>query len=448
MDISIYNIFFTQINLIALICFLALYVAAYFGLGQMLKQQPANLEFQLALSRTFDGMVFLLCIVYIILFFVYVKFLDSETLVNIIVAISNYVNENMSLLFTSSFLVFFYGFLILFRVPISDETKPFSISFVENSAWAVFIFTIFVVFFKYVLRTSLTGMIAELFNFDTTKYVTVTSNAVTSNAVTGNAVTGNAVTDNSNYTWVQHYFGSGVTGNTSSTANVVTGNIFTIGAPTTYTATGNIVTTDAVTTGAYVSKAATSGSPTTTTTTTTVTGNILTTSSASPAVTGNTIIANQVFNVSNNLYTYDDAQAICASYGAKLANYDQIENAYNDGAEWCNYGWSADQMILFPTQKMTWNRLQGNKGHENDCGRPGVNGGHIDNPYLKFGVNCFGQRPPATADDLSRLETKKNSILPKTEKDKQLDSKIQYWKDNAATLLQLSSYNNKKWSEY
>jgi hypothetical protein len=31
-------------------------------------------------------------------------------------------------------------------------------------------------------------------------------------------------------------------------------------------------------------------------------------------------------------------------------------------------------MALFPTQKETWDKLQKIKGHEHDCGRPGING--------------------------------------------------------------------------
>jgi hypothetical protein len=98
---------------------------------------------------------------------------------------------------------------------------------------------------------------------------------------------------------------------------------------------------------------------------------------------------NEVFNIANNLYTYDDAQAVCSAYGAQIATYEQVEDAYNQGAEWCNYGWSDGQMALFPTQKDTWNKLQKTKNNKNDCGRPGINGGFIDNPYVKFGVNCF-----------------------------------------------------------
>ena len=71
----------------------------------------------------------------------------------------------------------------------------------------------------------------------------------------------------------------------------------------------------------------------------------------------------QVFNVPCNYYTYDDAKAICNAYGADLANYQQVESAYKNGAEWCNYGWSDGQMALFPTQQQTFDNLQKIKGH-------------------------------------------------------------------------------------
>jgi hypothetical protein len=101
----------------------------------------------------------------------------------------------------------------------------------------------------------------------------------------------------------------------------------------------------------------------------------------------------EVFNISNNLYTYQQAQDVCSSYGARLATYDEIEAAYVDGGEWCNYGWSASQMALFPTQKDTWNRLQRTQNHKNDCGRPGINGGYMENPEFQFGANFYGTNP-------------------------------------------------------
>jgi hypothetical protein len=154
----------------------------------------------------------------------------------------------------------------------------------------------------------------------------------------------------------------------------------------------------------------------------------------------------EVFNVSNNLYTYDDARAVCSAYGARLATYDEIEGAYNNGGEWCSYGWSEGQMAYFPTQKSTWNKLQKNPKTKNNCGRPGVNGGYMENPYLKFGVNCFGQKPKATDKDLQAMKT--NQLQPKTEEDLLMDKKVQFWKENADKLLNVNSFNKTKWSEY
>jgi hypothetical protein len=68
--------------------------------------------------------------------------------------------------------------------------------------------------------------------------------------------------------------------------------------------------------------------------------------------------SSEVFNIRNNIYTYDEAKTVCSIYGAKLATYDQVEKAYDLGGEWCNYGWSDGQMALFPTQKSTWSNYK------------------------------------------------------------------------------------------
>lgn len=161
-----------------------------------------------------------------------------------------------------------------------------------------------------------------------------------------------------------------------------------------------------------------------------------------------TVKSNEVFNISNNLYTYDDAKSICTSYNARLATYDDIEKSYNDGGEWCNYGWSEGQMAFFPTQKDTWQKLQKNPKTKNNCGRPGINGGYIDNPYIKFGVNCYGVKPKATAKDIERMNAINNQINPTTNDEKNLDSKVEFWKKNGDKMLNINSFNTKKWSEY
>jgi hypothetical protein len=58
----------------------------------------------------------------------------------------------------------------------------------------------------------------------------------------------------------------------------------------------------------------------------------------------------QVFHIPSNIYDYENAKALCQAYGADIANIDQMEEAHKSGAEWCSYGWSDNQMILYPTQ--------------------------------------------------------------------------------------------------
>jgi hypothetical protein len=154
-------------------------------------------------------------------------------------------------------------------------------------------------------------------------------------------------------------------------------------------------------------------------------------------------IKKEVFNIPNNTYTYDDAKAICAAYGAKLANYDEIETSYQKGGEWCNYGWSDNQMALFPTQKETWDKLQKIKGHENDCGRPGINGGFIDNKNVRFGVNCYGYKPMITPAETQKMQTA--SVYPLTMRDIEKQKRIDYWKKRIPEIL-LSPFNRSSWS--
>ena len=159
---------------------------------------------------------------------------------------------------------------------------------------------------------------------------------------------------------------------------------------------------------------------------------------------GGSRFGGEVFNVSKNNYTYDEAKAICKAYGAKLATYNQIEDAYKSGAEWCNYGWSADQMAFYPTQKNTWKKLQKIKGHEHDCGRPGINGGYIDNPNVRFGVNCFGTKPAISAEEQDIMNNA--SIYPKSEEDRKIDRLAKKYKKNLDSIL-INPFNQNSWSQ-
>lgn len=151
----------------------------------------------------------------------------------------------------------------------------------------------------------------------------------------------------------------------------------------------------------------------------------------------------EVFNISDNKYSYDDSQTICKIYGGRLATYKEVEDAYKNGGEWCNYGWTEGQMAIFPTQKNTWNKLQQSETSRNNCGRPGINGGYISDSTAKYGINCFGIKPELSDSNKKYMEQTKSIIEPT----QPTDNTVNEWKDKKSQLV-MSAWNSNKWSEY
>jgi hypothetical protein len=121
----------------------------------------------------------------------------------------------------------------------------------------------------------------------------------------------------------------------------------------------------------------------------------------------------EVFNIAQNKYTYTDAEPLCKAFGAELASYDQVKQAWQGGADWCNYGWVKGQAAVFPTQESTFNNLQaGPEDQRMACGVPGVNGGYFDNPELKFGVNCYGAKPSENEADARAIMAQNGDLTP------------------------------------
>jgi hypothetical protein len=153
----------------------------------------------------------------------------------------------------------------------------------------------------------------------------------------------------------------------------------------------------------------------------------------------------QVFNVSRNLYSYEEAAPLCKAMGAELATYDQIVEAQKGGADWCNYGWTKGQMAVFPTSDETYDKLQsGPPEYRNSCGKPGVNGGFFDNPELRFGVNCFGKRP--SKKDTDDLLNDTDTIVPPTAEQIEFDKKVSKFREQIDNISVLP-WSRKKWSD-
>lgn len=151
----------------------------------------------------------------------------------------------------------------------------------------------------------------------------------------------------------------------------------------------------------------------------------------------------QVFHIPDNLYTYENAKAVCKAYGARLANIDELQKAYNKGADWCSYGWSENQLALFPTQKEKWDNLQEIEGHENDCGRPGINGGYIDNPNVRFGVNCYGEKPDITPDEAQKMA--ETPLYPETQEEREFDKRVDFWSKRIDDIM-VAPFNSDNWN--
>ena len=107
----------------------------------------------------------------------------------------------------------------------------------------------------------------------------------------------------------------------------------------------------------------------------------------------------EVFHIRDNVFSYDQAKAICAAHGSRLATIEEMIDAYRKGANWCSYGWSEGQLALYPTQKDFWAKLQSDPYRKNECGKPGVNGGYFENKAYNFGANCFGNKPGPKANE-------------------------------------------------
>lgn len=327
----------------------------------------------------------------------------------------DFFNDPASLIETFIFTVVFFLLVYIFHVPMSPDVKPVVVHLVEHKIWIFYACFAIIFFFKYALGIPIVDI---LLNNSVTQYFENLPPYGTP------ASSSSAPASSGFFTSIGNAFKSIFNGSTTSPVPSTNG-----------------------------SPLATNASPPPPPIPTTISfaptaqiNNIMpTTNSASSncTTTGSSPAPNkQVFNVANNKYTYSEAQAVCNAYDADLATYDQIEQSYLNGGEWCNYGWSADQMAFFPTQKSTWNNLQQDPSMKNACGRPGINGGFMGNPNIRFGANCYGVKPPAPPGwQPDQYPINPSNTIVTGPKEDPILAKL---RKNA----KLNGFNNSEWSRY
>ena len=153
----------------------------------------------------------------------------------------------------------------------------------------------------------------------------------------------------------------------------------------------------------------------------------------------------QVFNISENKYTFDDAEPLCKAMGAELASYDDVVQAWKAGADWCNYGWVKGQSAVYPTQSSTYEKMQkmGTDEQRLACGTVGINGGHFDDTKLQFGVNCYGIKPAETSYNSS---INMLPIEPETNGQREFNTKVAKYQSHISNI-KLMPFRDGAWSE-
>lgn len=146
----------------------------------------------------------------------------------------------------------------------------------------------------------------------------------------------------------------------------------------------------------------------------------------------------EVFVVSNNIFSKGDAPNVCRGlFNSEGATKQQLEDGYNNGANWCNYGWTADGNAYYPLQ---------NETNTVDCmGQKGVNGGKMtDNKDYKLGAICYGIKPEEQKyTELAKIHQESNFTESELKMLEEYRKKIKG--EGGPRIL---PFNNKAWSRW
>ena len=146
----------------------------------------------------------------------------------------------------------------------------------------------------------------------------------------------------------------------------------------------------------------------------------------------------EVFHISDQIYTYEEAKCKCDSYGVRLATKHEMIDAYNNGANWCTYGWCEGGSAYYPVQDNYYDLVENNPDLRGTCGKPGLNGGIFDK-NMRIGINCYGVKPKGVH---------KQSIIIDDDDETEIENVCKTDKVNVNKTDNILSFNNDKWSSY
>lgn len=188
----------------------------------------------------------------------------------------------------------------------------------------------------------------------------------------------------------------------------------------------------------------------------------------------------EVFQISNQMYTYDEAKCKCESYDGRLASKNELTQAYNNGAHWCNYGWIEGNEAYYPVQQCELDRKAKNikeyndilKNHHDDpqkytlqmvnearqkmyrensldfCGKnAGLNGGKFEDKNIRFGATCIGKKPDGMSVREKDAKCKDNILSEDVEKIHKEENKSKCGGISKSKDDVISSFNYDNWNK-
>jgi len=143
----------------------------------------------------------------------------------------------------------------------------------------------------------------------------------------------------------------------------------------------------------------------------------------------------ETFLVKSNIFNKDESNKVCkALFNSRAATREELNADYNNGANWCNYGWTMDGSAYYP--------LQNNSDTPVCVGSKGLNGGAL-NGAPKLGITCYGTKPTekeyTSLDKIYRDSSIAEADISMLEKYREMMS---------AGKIKVAPFNDKVWSRY
>jgi hypothetical protein len=165
--------------------------------------------------------------------------------------------------------------------------------------------------------------------------------------------------------------------------------------------------------------------------------------------TGNNLVNSQY----NSAYSFEDAKAMCTSFGATLATPAQISIGTSLGAKWCVAGWASDGSMYAPIQRTCPNTRRNTTGYS----ASGSSGGSANTSALvKFtGANaptkayplCWGLKPSEPTVNVREFNLTDYSMFGATLLNEVMNGDptdlfpVEFSSDQATYALEQTNYN-------